>query len=415
MTADDVVFSITRIAMEGGMEGETSPRKAITAPTLESVEKIDDYTVIVRLSKPYDMTRRWYNVEIMPKKYIEEVGIEGYLEQPIGVGPFKVTEISLPSYVVLDRYENYHGGPAELPGEVDQIPAVDRAIFNFIAEDTTRVAALLSGEMDIITNVPTDFVPLLQANSDIQVDSQRGSTFVYLAFNVNKAPFDDKRVRQAIAYAIDYDLICEQIFSGFADPKYGIPFLEPYEGEAGYGQFDVQSPYNYNPEKAKALLEEAGVSGFTTIIDTHTEFIVQVQPVAQMLRDIGLDVSVRIWELGTIREEFKKWERDMFFNARGMGARDPFAIDGSFSPGQRHNYCGYSNPEFDDLIKRAKIEGRGSAEGRALFFEAFDIVLEDIPIVSLYSPRAIEAYRSNVKNFFPSSIGRVNLHRVDIE
>ena len=382
---------------------------------IASAEKKDDYTVIVKLLNPDYMYRRWYNVEIMPKKYFEEVGVDGFLKQPIGVGPFKVVDVDLPYQVVLERYENYYGGAAELPGEVDRIPPVDRVIFNFIAEDATRMAALLSGEVDIITNVPTDYVPLLQANPDIKVDSELGSTFVYLAFNVNKAPFNDKRVRQAIAYAIDYDLICEKIFSGYADPKYGLPFLEPFEGEAGYGQFNVQSPYHYDPEKAKALLEEAGVSGFSATIDTHAEFIEQVQPVAQMLGDIGLNVSVRVWETGVIQQEFKKWERDMFFNARGMGSKDPFAIDGSFSPGQAHNYCGYSNPTFDDLIKRAKIEGRASSEGRALFFEALDIILEDIPIVSIYSPRAIEACRSNVKNFFPSGIGRVNLHRVDIE
>ena len=90
----------------------------------------------------------------MPKKYFEEVGVERFMKHPIGVVPFKWVEGDIATQVVLERYENYYGGAKELPGEVDRIPALDRVIFIPIPEHTTRVSALLTGEADIITNVP---------------------------------------------------------------------------------------------------------------------------------------------------------------------------------------------------------------------------------------------------------------------
>jgi len=415
MTADDVVFTIKRLTYEGGMEGETSPRKAITSPKMESVEKIDDYTVMVHLSSPYDMSRRWYNVEIIPQKYFEEVGREGFVAHPIGVGPFKWVEGDTANQVVLERFENYHGGPAELPGEVDRVPAIDRAIFKFILEPSTRVSALIAGDVDIIQAVPYDSVKLLEDNPDTVVKTSEGTNTVLLQLNTSKAPLDDKRVRQALAYAIDYDLIVEKQLLGYSTPRYCLPFMDPYMGDSGHGQFnDIQSPYHYDPEKARALLKEAGVSGFSLTIDTWHEFPEQAQVIAQMWGDIGVDTNVRVWELGTIGPTFLEGGRDVYMTRIGNGSKALSWASKWVGAGASKNYSFFDNPAYDDLVDRA-MEMGDSPERNSLWKQVFEIILDEVPMICIHQPQVVEACRANVKNFYPHNAGRVNLHRVDIE
>jgi len=413
MTADDYVFSIKRMNFEGAMEGVTSPRSGM-AGEITSAEKVDDYTVIVKLGGPIDMSKYWYAVEILPKKYFEEVGIEGYIKHPIGIGPFKWIEGDLKTQIVLERYENYHGCPPEMPGEVVRVPALDRVIFVFIPEATTRVAALLSGEIDIIQSVPIDSVKLIQDNPDTRIEKQTGSKLRAIWFNTKKPPFNNKRVRQAIAYAIDYDLLIKQLFLGYAEPLKGLPFLGPYKDSPLYGQYTVKSPYDYNPEKAKALLKEAGVSGFSTIIDTTLEDSTAGQAIAQMLNDIGIDASVRVWEKGVIREEFPKGERDILLHNWGNASRLPTWARNVVATGQRGNLGSYSNPTLDDLIVPAN-NMENSLEQYAMLNEAFGIIIEELPVLSLYCLDTLEACRNNVKNFYPHIEGKLNLHKVDIE
>ena len=132
LTADDVIFSMKRISTVGAMEGETSPRLPLTGE-LDFVEKINDYTLRVKYKKPLRRST-WYHTEILPQKYFQEVGLEGFLKHPIGCGPFKWVEGDLYSYVVLERNEHYWGGAKEfLEGvELERIPVLDRVIFRFV-------------------------------------------------------------------------------------------------------------------------------------------------------------------------------------------------------------------------------------------------------------------------------------------
>lgn len=415
LTADDVVFSFKRLALKGGMEGKTSPRATLIGP-VETVEKIDDYTVIVKLREApnsFEQSRRWYNVEMMPKKYFEAVGIEGFLKKPIGCGPFKWVEGDLSTQVVLERYENYNGGAPEIPGNVARIPALDRVIFKFIPESTTRVAALLAGEVDIIQNVPLDTIPMLKSNPNIRVVGAEGTNFIYMAFNTTRPPFNDKRVRQAIAYAINYDAICKQLLLGYSTPLYGRPIMESLPGTPGYGQFRNLKGFNYSPEKAKALLKEAGATGTVTVIDTYGDYVEQAQVVAQMLDAVGLKTSVRVWDFAVLRDAVMKRERQIFFGIFGAN-RYPTNIEHLVKTGAPNNYSMYSNSKLDDLLNRAeKMED--SPKRNALITEALKLVLDEMPVLQIHNPYEVEAIRSHVKNFFPSVVGRVNLHRVDLE
>jgi len=405
LTADDIVFSYERFM--------NSVRKSLLP--IDSVEKIDDFTIIAKLEK-YNavLPRRWYMWEMMPKKYFEEVGVEGFIKHPIGCGPFKYVSGTISTELVLERYDDYYGGAPELPGDVDRIPAVDRVIFKFIPENTTRVAALLAGDVDIIQHVPFDSIELLQKESNIEVKTAEGNVMVTLWFNVKNTPLNDVRIRKAIAHAIDYESIVKFQLLGYATILGGRPFLEPFSDSPGFGQFEAIQPFEYSPKKAKAYLEEAGAIDPTFVLDTTSEFTEVAQAIAQMLADIGLNVTVREWEYGAIHDATISGQRNAFLRGVGNAQRNEEWINRITTGGVTSNYVFWDNPTFDNLIEKGRATPP-SPERYAFFTEAFELVMDEVPIITLYAPNIVEACSSTIKNFYPSHDGRVNLHRVDID
>jgi len=155
LTAEDVKFSFDRTITDGAIdypEPHTSPRKGLCGP-VERVEMVDEYTIRLYLSGPWPVFLPFMGSHhILPKDYFEEVGTKGFIENPIGCGPFKFVEGNLDEYIVMERFDDYFGGPEDLPPAGPAF--LDRVVFKFIPEASTRVAALKAGEVDIITGVP---------------------------------------------------------------------------------------------------------------------------------------------------------------------------------------------------------------------------------------------------------------------
>jgi len=418
LTADDVVFTYKRFFDEGGMEGKTSPRRSLFG-NLDYVEKIDDYTVRAHFKDVYDEDSQasWVFAEILPKKYFEEVGVDAFIQHPIGCGPFKFIEGNLHSQVVLERYDDYWGGNPEYPGEVDRAPALDRLIIKFIPEPTTRIAALLTGELDIIQRVTLDTVPLLRSNPDVKVVTGPGTTINRIALNTTRPPFDDVRVRQAVAHAIDYEKIVEQLYLGYSQLLGGIPNLAPVSGSTFEEYHNRLQPIEYNPEKARALLEEAGATDIVLVLDTTQLFSEQAQVVAQMLSDVGIETSVRVWDESVIVEMVKQPEmggRDAYLYTIGNSTRTPLSVSVWAGTGAVLNYSHYSNPDLDDLLDRVRSAPIGK-ERNEILFEVYEFLMEEVPYINLHIPYLVEATRSNVINYTPHYQDRMYMHRVDIE
>ncbi|MBN1139754.1 MAG: ABC transporter substrate-binding protein, partial [Anaerolineae bacterium] len=217
MTADDVVYTFDRIIGENMIEypePHTSPRKGLIAP-LESIEKTGDYTVVMHFSAAWPVAMQMLvHQQIVPKHYLEEVGTEGFVAHPIGTGPFKFVSAEGLEEIVMERFDDYWGGAPDLSPVG---PAcVKTVVFRVIPEASTRVAALLAGEVDIIQAVPAELVDTLAQTPGIQVKGAAGTQPKWIEMNVNLAPFDDVRVRQAMNYALDKDLIIEAIYGGRA-------------------------------------------------------------------------------------------------------------------------------------------------------------------------------------------------------
>lgn len=427
MTADDVVFTFERIINENAIEypeAHTSPRKGLISP-LESIEKTGDYQVVMHFNAPWPPAMQLLvHQQIVPKAYIEEVGTEGFIQKPIGTGPFKfVSATASLDEVIMDRFDDYYGGSPELS---PMGPAcVDRVIFRVTPEASTRVAALLAGEVHIIQAVPQDMIDQISANAKLQVKTAAGTQPKWIELNVNKPPFDDVRVRQAMNYAIDKDLLIQSIYDGKAVALPGP--LSPFNNYVN----KALSPYPYDTEKALSLLKEAGWEDsdgdgfldkdgqpFVLTIDTLEEWRPLSEAVANMYQNIGIDASVRFWEYSVIKPELQAGERQAYLDDWGDSAFDPVghfeAKWHGFVEGQpygRGNFSGYNNARVNELI----IMGETTvdpAERQKIYDEAQQLVYDDAPAVFLILPEEVEAASAMIQNWQPASDSRINLHDV---
>jgi len=425
MTADDVVYTFERIINENAIEypePHTSPRKGLIAP-LESIEKTGDYSVTMHFSGPWPPAMQLLvHQQIVPKAYIEEVGTQGFIENPIGTGPFKFVSAQ-PGYeeVVMERFADYYGGSPDL--EPVGVACAQQVVFRVIPEASTRVSALLAGEVNVITAVPQDLVPTLESDSNVQVQTAAGTQPKWMELNVNQPPFDDVLVRQAMNYAVDKDLIIEQIYGDRAVALPGA--LSPYNNFAN----ESLSPYPYDPEMALNLLSQAGWEDsdgdgildkdgqpFAFTIDTLESWRPLAEAVADMYLAIGMDTNVRFWEYSVIKPQLQAGERMAYLDDWGDSAFDPvghfeakwhgFVAD---TPYGRGNFSGYNNERVNELTKMGETTG-DEAERHALYDEAQQIVYDEAPAVFLILPEEIEAASASISNWAPASDSRENMH-----
>ena len=428
MTADDVVFTFERIINENMIEypeAHTSPRKGLIAP-LESIEKTGDYTVVMHFSATWPVAMQMLvHQQIVPKHYLEEVGTEGFVANPIGTGPFKFVSAKGLDEIVMERFDDYYGGAPDL--EPVGPACVQQIVFKVIPEASTRVAALLAGEVDIIQAVPAELVDTLSQTPGIQVKGAAGTQPKWMEMNVNMAPFDDVLVRQAMNYAVDKDLIVEAIYGGRAVALPGP--LSPYNNFVNKSL----SPYPYDPDEALALLAEAGWTDsngdgildkdgqpFAFTIDTIEDWRPLAEAVAAQFRAIGIDASVRFWEYSVVKPMLQAGERQAYLDDWGDSAFDPVghfeAKWHGYVEGEaygRGNFSGYNNERVNELTKLGEITA-DPAERQAIYDEAQQLVYDEAPAVFLILPEEAEAARADIQNWTPASDSRINLHDVCI-
>ncbi len=406
LTADDVVFSFERIIKEGAMEGQTSPRKDLMGATSD-VYKVDDYTVRFVNDEPNPtFLHGIVQQQVIPKKYFEEVGVDGFLEHPIGAGPFKFVSGSLTDQIILERYDDYYGGSPEIP-PVDPA-ALKKVIFKVIPETSTAIAALKNGEVNIITVIPPDMVENLEQDPNINVKTVQGTRVYMLEMNNKMPPFDNPKVRRAMNYAINSTEILDAIYEGNATRLPGA--VMPYS----FGANPNLKPYEYNPEKAEALLKEAGVSDLSIVIDTEPNRENVAQAMAADLEKVGIEALVKNWEWGVLQNHIEEGSQQMYMTDWGDSWLDPVGfLNPKFRTDDRGNWAHYSNERVDELLTEAEriVDPQKREE---LYNEAEEILYEEAPIVFGYTLMEVEASTANVENWHPSMDGRENMHRVKI-
>ncbi len=425
LKADDVVFTFERTIKTNAIEyptPHTSPRRGLIEP-LTSIEKKGDYTVVMHFKSPWPVALQMIvHHQIISKAYLEKVGSKGLAEKPMGTGPFKFVSAKTGlEEVALERFDGYYGGAPDLKpvGKA----CVPKAVFRVIPENSTRIAALLAGEVDIISEVPAELLDTLKRAPGVQVKTAPGTRPLWMEMNVRQAPFSDAKVRQALNYAVDKDLITQKVYDGLAQPLAGP--LMPTNAFAD----PALKPYPYDKQKALALLREAGWTPgpngmlakdgkpFAFAIDTIDTTRPLAEALATLYRDIGLDASVRVWEYNVVRPKLLAGERQAYVGDWGDSAFDPVghmeakwhsAKDATYG---RANFSGYSNARVDQLIASGERE-IDVARRHAIYNEAQKLIYDKAPAVFLVLPMSIEAASARVQNWEPASDSRENLHDV---
>ena len=342
---------------------------------ISRVDIVDDYTVRVLTTRPYpflDAQVSHYGA-MLPPKHVQEKGEKDLAANPIGTGPYKFVKWVKDDQLLLEANANYWRGA----------PRIKKVIFRPIPEGTTRVAGLQTQEVDIIVNIPPHLAPLMQWKGRSYVAKVPSSRVIFMGFDTTKGgPVADKRVRKAIACAINMDNIIKRVLEGNG-MRLGVP-LSQYH----FGYDATVQPPPYNPEKAKKLLVEAGYpQGFDFTLHSPSGRYLNDKEVAEAvvgdLRKVGINATVKIHEWGTYLS--------MLYGIKGYPAHllgwggGTLDADGTFFPLLRTNQVlsHFSNASLDSLIEQARSV-MSQDKRRKIYSEACKVFQEEVPWAFVY-------------------------------
>lgn len=332
--ADSVVFSIKRI-----IDPKFNSEQISFFETIKDANKVNDLTVRVITNGPDPiLLSRLYWMKMVPSGHTND---PKFAETPVGTGPYKFVQWKRGQYIALERNEDYWG----------EKPPIDKVNYRFVEEPGTRLAGIMAGEFDIITNLLPEFTK--QVPQAIHI---LGLEHPIVILNADGGPTKDVRVRKALNYAVDKAALAEGLFEGYAQIAQG-QLLSP----SFFGFNKDLGPYPYDPKKAKALLKEAGAEGATVeLIGTAGRWLKDrevVEAVAAYWEAVGIKAKVRIFEFNEYLNRLfdRKTRGDAIFV---VSSNELLDADKSFSAYYRAGGIGSSNSdkELAALIDNARTE-----------------------------------------------------------
>ena len=402
LTAEDVKFTFDRLFDQ---QGVTVGNMALAeVPDKDHIELIDSDTIAIHLDRANSLLfgnmaqagNSILNPDVVgPHMTEDDPSAHEWLKansEGTEQGPYRFDSWDPGNQYVLVRNENYYGEPAK----------IERIIFKIIPDPSSRLAQLISGAVDIATELPTIDIPGLEANPDITVHRNTSRAIAYTGMNNEVAPFDNKLVRQAISYAFPYQTVLEDVMNGFAIQLTSpIPLGTP-------GHTDEFFVYEQDLDRARALLAEAGhADGFETVYEipignqAAKETAVFLR---QALGEIGIDMTIQELPRAAFFEKIQKHELVFFYADFWISINnDPYYHVYWKFHHSCCNYANYANAEVDALIAEHTVSTDTEAQAAALV-EIQRILLDEAPWVLMYQPESILAMRSNVQGyvFYPA-------------
>lgn len=407
-TAEDVKFGYQTIIDE-----KTPTAYKEDYLQVKKAEVLDKHTFRVTYGKPFaPALTSWGSLVVLPKHLLEgkDITKTDFGRKPVGMGPYKLKNWTSGQDVVLESNKDYFEGR----------PYIDRYMYRFIPDPATLFLELQAGGIDMMGLTP------LQFTKQTDTDFFRKTFFkfrypvfsyTYLGFNLKHPLFQDKRVRQAIAHAIDKSEIIDVVLFGLGSPATGpyVPKTWPYN-------YDVPR-YDFNPEKARQLLKEAGWhdsngDGILEMNGRNFEFTILTNMgnnlrkntatiIQQRLKTAGIRVEIRALEWSAFINHFidkRRFETVLLGWSIGI---DPDQYDiwhSSKTKEKEFNFVSYNNPEVDALLEDGRrtfdIEKRKRA-----YFRIQEILADELPYIFLYVPDATPIVHARVKNIQPTPIG----------
>jgi peptide/nickel transport system substrate-binding protein len=335
-SADDIVFTINRIKADN-----TSPVRTFIK-LVDKVEKVDDHTVRFKLTQPYGIFHRQISyVNLMSKTYFDKVGDQGYAAKPVGTGPYRMVRWVKDDRMELEANPDYWRGA----------PAIKRATLRPIPSEASRAAALASDEVDLVPALAPSSIDQLKSNRDLDVNTAPSFRVIFVAFNVNKPPLDNPKIREAIDVAIDRSAITDKLLRGLGKPT-GV-MVPPMN----IGYEPSFRPVAYDPQKAKKLVAEASYDGTPITIQYPNNNIVManevVQAIAGYMTAAGLKVEIKPMEFTAFFPLWLQSKLDsMYFFAFGSTQYHAESILTTMYEDGSHAYK--VDMEIDALLKKQR-------------------------------------------------------------
>lgn len=380
MTAEDVLFSMSL--------GQASNfTNTLFGPLdIEASQAIDDHTVEFKLQysfAPIMEAFASYRGAILSKEAYESMGPEAFGRAPVGTGPMKFSQWIAGDRIELVLFEDYWG----------EVPAYDKLVFRVILESSSRAIELETGGVDIAFDLSTTDWDRIEADPNLQLLKGNSLTMVYLCFNNENPLYGNPLIRQAIAYAINVEAVAKTAYQGRAEAAdsfiaKSIPGYKP------------GGPWEYNPEKSKELLEEAGYGDgleveFVTFQQQYYNAAIEI--IQSMLSEVGITATIEMVDVATFTAMNNAGELPMTVMANSATIVDPasalIAWPLSRTISLRHN-----DQHIQDLLD-AGIQTYAMEDRIPIYQELLDYLWENIYLLPLSYPERGYAAQSDITNF----------------
>lgn len=415
MNADDVVFSFSRVVDKQNpyhyINGGRYPYfdSLQFASNVKSIRKINNYTVEFKLNTP-DASFLWHlathYAPVLSKEYADNLLKARRQEQldwkPVGTGPYYLDDYQSGQFVRLQRHDNYRKGK----------PRMQEVVVDLGAGGTGRMSKLITGECDVLAYPAASQLQVLRDDPRLSLMLRPGMNIAYLAFNTSKPPFNNPQARRAIAFAINNERLMKSIYYGTAETAASIL---PRVSWAYDNQTRVTE---YNPEKAKAMLNELGLSGMTlnlwvpTASQSYNPSPLKMAELIQAdLARVGIKMNIRPVEGRFQENSLMDRSHDITLAGWSTDSNDP---DSFFRPllscaaiGSQTNLSHWCSPEFDDVIHQALLEQQLSSRIE-YYHKAQQILAQDLPVLPLAYSLRLQAFRYDIKGLVLSAFGNTS-------
>src|SRR5438876_4179095 len=367
----DAKFSLDRT-----LDPAAQVRVSTVFTSIDRIETPDAATLVIHTKKPDPLLPArlaFYGGQIVPKKYLESVGVDTFNQKPVGTGPVRFVSWTKDDKAVFDANPDYWGGKSDF----------DRMIFRSVPETAPRIASLLKGEVDIITQLPPDHGERVAGNASTRMVGALYAGLYVLAVNSKVKPLDNPLVKQALALAVDRDAIVKELWRGRGIVPNGMI-------AKGDNHFDSSlPPLKYDPKEARERLKKAGYKNEEIVVETTVGYMANDKPMAEavvgMWRDIGVNAKVEVLEYSVRAQKIKdKTFKGLWWSDPTSTLADP---DGMMwrllGPGGPQEY--WRHPEFDELGNAARFSIDEKFRGDA-YRRMTKIFLEHLPWIPVAQP-----------------------------
>lgn len=412
LNADAVKYTFDRL-MELGAKSPLAGGFA----SVDSIEVVDDLTVSFKFSEPssifFSTLSNPYAGIISPAT-VEAEG-ENFGQKPVGSGAFKFDSWTAGEAISLVRNSDYAWGPSIL--ENQQAPYLDKLVFKVIPDPSMQVTAFQAGEADILFVNSAGQIVQLENHPEAEILEASLNSLVYLGFNCQQPPFDDARVRQAVAHAIDKQEVVDVALAGMGETAFSplathLPGFDP----------DLKSrERTLDLEESASLLGQAGYTRqadgtwlaadgspleFELLISTRAPNEAVATVLQEQLKKAGIAVTIRSLESAATGEAATKGEYQAMLWRYDWNDADVLNVYLSTGRIGRTNRSFYSHPELDILLDQASHE-LDSVERSQLYSQAQGILMDEMPWVPLYTPRDAIVVRNSIEGIIMGPMGRL--------